>query len=126
MKTVISSVCEDGFTLIEILIALSVFAIALLGVGAMQTTAMRGNQQAQVISAEVLQASSKAEALYAHAYSDSDLTAGTHTDGDYSWDVTTVNSGTTNEYKTIALTLTWQFRGAAKTYTINLIKSSAS
>ena len=125
MKTVRMFAREGGFTLIEILIAVSIFAIALLGVGAMQTSAVRGNHQAQVLSAEVLQASSKAEALYALSYSDANLADGTHTDSDFSWIVTTVNSGAANEYKTIALTLTWQFRGAAKTYTINLIKSPA-
>jgi prepilin-type N-terminal cleavage/methylation domain-containing protein len=34
---------DEGFTLIEVLIAISIFAIGLLAVAAMQTSAIRGN-----------------------------------------------------------------------------------
>lgn len=114
---------EAGFTLIEILIAMSVFAIAILGVVAMQTSSIRGNMQARVIGEEMLDATSRVEALRMLAYSGADLTDGTHTDGNATWVVSTVNSGAADEYKTVDLTLTWQLRGVAKSYSVSFIKS---
>jgi prepilin-type N-terminal cleavage/methylation domain-containing protein len=114
---------EGGFTLIEILIAMAVFSIAVLGISAMQTSSIRGNMQARVIGEKALEASSQVEALNSLSYNDVGLTDGTYTDGDFSWIVTTVNLDVENEYKTVALTLTWPLRGADKTVTINLIKS---
>lgn len=44
---------EDGFTLIEVLIALTIFAIGLLGLAGMQITAIKGSSTAHSISAKV-------------------------------------------------------------------------
>lgn len=41
---------ESGFTLVEVLIALTIFAIGLLALASMQVTALRGNSNAQVIT----------------------------------------------------------------------------
>ena len=37
---------ENGFTLVEILIALTIFAIGILGIASMQTWGIRGNASA--------------------------------------------------------------------------------
>jgi len=42
---------ESGFTLVEVLIALTIFAIGLLALAGMQVTALRGNSNAQVVTA---------------------------------------------------------------------------
>ncbi|MBN2644472.1 MAG: prepilin-type N-terminal cleavage/methylation domain-containing protein [Desulfuromonadaceae bacterium] len=42
-----------GFTLIEVLIALTIFAIGLLAVAGMQVTAIKGNSKAHSVSAKV-------------------------------------------------------------------------
>lgn len=115
---------QDGFTLIEILIALTVFSIAILGITAMQSSSIRGNQQARVISEEVLEAVSQVEALRMLAYDDALLAVGTHSNGDAAWDVALVNGAAQNEYKTIEFTLSWTLLGNARSYTINFIKSS--
>ncbi|MCD6527603.1 MAG: prepilin-type N-terminal cleavage/methylation domain-containing protein [Desulfuromonas sp.] len=44
---------ENGFTLIEVMIALTIFAIGLLGVAGMQVTALKGNSTAHSVSAKV-------------------------------------------------------------------------
>lgn len=114
---------QAGFTLIEILVALVIFAIATLGVAAMQTSSIRGNLQARVIGEEVHQATSRVEALRLLPYTASELSDGTHTDGDASWVVTTQNLDAGDEYKTVDLTQTRQLGGETKTYSIRFIKS---
>lgn len=93
---------QDGFTLIEILIALTVFAIAILGISAMQTSSIRGNMQARVISEEVMAAVSCVEKLRMVSYGDTELSAGSHTDVDddkATWVVTDEDG-----YKTVVFT----------------------
>ena len=41
---------QEGFTLIEILIAVTIFAIGMLAVGSMQVSGIRGNATAQGIT----------------------------------------------------------------------------
>ena len=51
MKKVPISKSEHGFTLAEVLIALTIFAIGLLALASMQVTAMRGNTTSQRVTA---------------------------------------------------------------------------
>ena len=44
---------NDGFTLIEVMIGLTIFAVGLLGLAGMQMTGITGNSRAHVITAEV-------------------------------------------------------------------------
>ena len=44
---------EDGFTLIEVLVALTIFAIGLLALAGMQVTGIQGNARSQSLSAKV-------------------------------------------------------------------------
>ena len=61
---------EQGFTLIEILIAITVFAIGILAVGKMQITAIQGNSRANHLTEAVTLAQSKIEELISLNYND--------------------------------------------------------
>jgi len=89
---------SDGFTLIEILIAISIFAIGILGVASMQMTATKGNIAAGNLTQNVLVAQSQEEDLLMTPYHDVDrLSAGTHTpDQDADW-VDNDGDGTVDE-----------------------------
>ncbi|MCD6198997.1 MAG: prepilin-type N-terminal cleavage/methylation domain-containing protein [Deltaproteobacteria bacterium] len=61
---------QRGFSLIEILIAITVFAIGILAVGNMQITAIKGNSFANDLTEAVTLAQSKMEELISLNYND--------------------------------------------------------
>jgi type IV pilus modification protein PilV len=64
---------EKGFSLIEILIAITVFAIGILAVGKMQITAIKGNSFANDLTTATTLAQDRMEKLICLSYIDDDL-----------------------------------------------------
>lgn len=64
----------EGFTLIEVIVALAVLTIGILSVNAMQTAAVRGNMTASDITISSTWASDRVEQIFSMDYSD--LTTG--------------------------------------------------
>ena len=64
------STYEQGFTLIEIMIAITVFAIGILAVGKMQIAAIQGNSRANHLTEAATIAQSKIEELISLNYND--------------------------------------------------------
>ncbi len=67
---------NQGFTLIEVLIALAVFAIGILGVFTLQLTAIKGNASARGVTENYLSGMDKVEELMARPFNDPLLNAG--------------------------------------------------
>ena len=65
--------CNQGCTLIELLIAMAIFAIGILAVGSMQITAVNTNARARNSMTVVTMAKDRAEELTALAYDHADL-----------------------------------------------------
>ena len=65
---------EDGFTLIEVLVSLTIFAIGLLALAGMQVTGIQGNSRAQSVSAKVALADGVIEEFLAMDGDDPQLT----------------------------------------------------
>jgi len=61
---------DTGFTIIEVVIAISILAVGLLGVAAMQTSAIQVNSAAGQMTARMNWAQDKMEELKALAFSD--------------------------------------------------------
>jgi type IV pilus assembly protein PilV len=59
---------QTGFTIIEVLIAITIFAIGILAVVTMQTTSVNGNAKARQISEETTWASDQIEQLLVRDY----------------------------------------------------------
>jgi prepilin-type N-terminal cleavage/methylation domain-containing protein len=70
---------NNGFTLIEVLVAMAILSIGILGVATLQVTSARGNLSAGVITQNVTVAQSHAENLMALSFENGDLAAGPHT-----------------------------------------------
>jgi type IV pilus assembly protein PilV len=119
---------EGGFTLLEVVVAISILTVGLLAVAIMQTTAIRGNDNAYRVTASTTWAQDRLEALIALPYSNADLNIGTAkadpvppTPAGYTitYDVAAGPIGNT---KLITVNVTRTDRGVTKTRRLRCIK----
>jgi len=104
---------RDGFTLVEVVVALVVFAIGVLAMAALIPFGTRSATKSGESTRASEIAASSMERLLDTPYSDADLTAGTHTDtsnpypGSYyvSWAV--VDNAPDSLCKRITITVRW-------------------
>ena len=69
---------QRGFTLIEVLIAMAIFSIGILGVGTMQIRSTAGNTSARIRTEASIWGQDLVETLMIRSYSDALLTVGNH------------------------------------------------
>lgn len=67
---------NQGFTLIEVMIALAIFAIGILGVFTLQLSSIKGNASARGVTENYLSGMDKVEELMARPFDDALLAAG--------------------------------------------------
>ena len=123
---------EDGFTILEVIIAVSILTFGLLAVASMQTTAIRGNYNASHITEATTVAQDRLEELVGLPYSHNDLSdpdgggATNHPDPNppagytISWDVESGNPVTNS--KLIRVTVQWQDKGAQRQTVLTCVK----
>ena len=68
---------EAGFTLLEVMIAITILTVGLLAVAGMQTAAIRGNDNAYRVTESTTWAQDRLELLVALPFNDARLTIGT-------------------------------------------------
>jgi len=71
---------QEGWTLIEVLMAIAILCVGILAVGTMQISAIRGNFMGGNTSIALSLASQKMEDLLNRNYTDAELVAGAHTE----------------------------------------------
>jgi prepilin-type N-terminal cleavage/methylation domain-containing protein len=86
---------DEGYTLIEVLIAIAIFSIGLLAIATMQVSSIRVNDTARRMTRRATIAQDRLEYLMSLGYTNAVLTSGGHTDGSapsgytISWTVST-------------------------------------
>jgi type IV pilus assembly protein PilV len=128
---------SKGFTLIEVLIAMVVFLIGFLAVGAMQISAVNSNTHARMRTEATVLAADVAEQLMALPYDPASGAAGPYgmvdplDDGTHSvaaapytveWEVTEAASGRT---KNIDVTVRWQKKGRNRDVQLSFVTVDA-
>ena len=69
---------SEGFTLLEVMIALVILSVGLLGLAALQLVAVRSNSFSSEMTYATMIAQQQAEVLKNLAYTDGNLTSGSH------------------------------------------------
>jgi len=123
---------NEGFTLVELMLALVVFAVGVLAVAQMQLTSMRYNTQAQQMSEATMLAQGKMDELMALGYGDTALDVGTVSEAlspplsHYTITTTVgIDPETTAKAATkeIEVKVSWSSRGGDKKVILNCIKT---
>ena len=107
---------EDGYTLIEVLIALTIFAVGLLAVAGMQTSAIRMNSTAGELTYLSTWGMDKIEELsalpYSHPLLDSAGNPHQELSGNYNISWTVIDNNPVINTKNITVTVTGQGKRA--------------
>jgi prepilin-type N-terminal cleavage/methylation domain-containing protein len=103
---------DSGFTLLEVMISLSILAVGILGVVGMFTTSIGGNAQGKHMTEATDHAQSKLD-YQANAEIFANLTSGSETNGIYTitWQKTEPIPALGNKLKKIKVTTSWQTKG---------------
>jgi type IV pilus assembly protein PilV len=130
---------QKGFSLVEILIAMTVFAVGLLALAGMQITAIQGNAFSGTTTDAATLAQDRLEQLMPLTYSslttDDDLAAGAHPPGTQqiggtvtiqgitytnTWNVT--DNSPIDNTKTVNMAVTWAENGRQRTVSVQGVK----
>jgi len=115
-----------GFTLLEVLMAITILMVGILTVASMQISSIRGNAFAGKVTEATTLAGRQLEILQSLPYDDSDLSAGSHTDSNppanytVAWTVT--DEAVFNNTKTIDVAVAWTDHGVQRSVSMEQVR----
>jgi type IV pilus assembly protein PilV len=113
-----------GFTLIEIMVAVALLVIGILGLIATATSVIQGNAISRQMTTAMALAQERMEILKRLSYTASDLTSGSHTDPGnplstiYTRSWTVADNSPAANMKTVQVTVAWTRKGS--NHSVNL------
>jgi prepilin-type N-terminal cleavage/methylation domain-containing protein len=120
---------NKGFTLIELVVALLVFAVGIVGILKMHQASVQANSYNMQLTEAVAVAQNQFEILHGLAFTNTSMSVGVHGTNiipsprnfpyNLSWSIT--NPGTAFPTRTIALSVTWQERNIPHEVDMNVI-----
>ena len=115
---------NQGFTMIEVLMALAIFSIGFMAIAAMQMASNCSNASARKATESITWAQDQVEALMSLPYDDAAFNAGGHAgpvEGRYTinWNATPPSNNT----KIITVTVTWQEPEGQQNTSLSFIKA---
>ncbi len=117
---------QSGFTLVEVLVAISLMSVALLGFASVGVNSIRNDSFSRKTNVALALAQAKLEQLHSLPYSSSQWTSGSHsesgldedsnTGGEYtrSW-VVTLDYGGHSGLRRVSVTVSWPGAGDSET-----------
>ena len=120
---------EKGFTLLEVIVAISILTFGLLAVASMQMTAIRGNYNASNITEATTVAQDRLENLMGLLYSDPLLVPGNGlsdpsppSPSGYTITYDVLDNNPMMNTRLIAVTVQWQDKGVQKQSVLTCVK----
>jgi type IV pilus assembly protein PilV len=105
----------DGYTIIEIMIAVLILSVGILGIMSMQISSIRANSWARHLTESATLCADQFEKMMPMSYNDADLTPATtttRTEGKYTIQrVVSAENIPVNNMKTITVTVSWAEAG---------------
>ncbi len=111
---------ENGFTLIEVLIALVILSFGILAVAKMQITSVGSNTNSRKYTEASTWGTSIIESIMSTAYDDASLTTGNDNNGIYTAQWTVTESDPISNVKQFNIVVTWDNN---KSFTANYYKA---
>lgn len=112
---------QQGFTLIEIMIAIFLVGIGIIGLAMLTTTTSQDNDFSKTITSATTLARDKIEELKGTDFAS--LAAGSDTSGIYTRNWTVTQSAAPSNYKVIAVSVTWKWQGQTHEVALNTIRA---
>ncbi|WP_300667693.1 prepilin-type N-terminal cleavage/methylation domain-containing protein [Desulfoluna sp.] len=116
------STTEEGFTLIEVMVALVIFTFGILAVLGMQITAIRGGYQSMNLTEAANIGANRIETIVSQTYDA--VNTGNDTSGNYALDWTVASpTGQLQDTKSVLLTVTWSEGGRSHQVAYEFLKA---
>ena len=114
---------SEGFTLIEVLIAMTIFSVGILAVAVMQINSINGNASARKVTEASTVASNCLEQLMTLPYTDSDLSTDSHqqTIGRFTLDWVVTDNTAVDNTKTVNVIVGWNDHGTNRNVSMHQI-----
>ena len=118
---------ERGFTLLEVIVAISILTFGLLSVASMQLTAIHGNYKASNITEGTTVAQDRLELFLSQPYKigdEGDLSQEIRDGYTINGTVSSLDALNPNNGQVITVTVTWQDKGVPKQTVLTCIKAN--